>query len=176
MNAPILSAACAALFFASVAWAGPGHDHSHDDAPAAIGEALPRFAAVSETFELVGVLDGKHLVLYLDRYDDGSPVKDAVLELELDGVKLPVRVRGEGEFEAELARIPAPGMVAVAATILAGEETDLLAGEFALADAAETSDVQGMSKSLLWGGLAIVGLLALGAGIRWASRRTGGAA
>ena len=35
--------------------AGDGHDHG-DTAPAATGTALPRFAAVSETFELVGVL------------------------------------------------------------------------------------------------------------------------
>ena len=42
--------------------AGDGHDHG-DAAPAATGTALPRFAAVSETFELVGVLDGKQVTL-----------------------------------------------------------------------------------------------------------------
>ena len=36
----------------------------------AAGTALPRFAAVSETFELVGVLDGKQVTLYLDRFAD----------------------------------------------------------------------------------------------------------
>ena len=80
--------ACAAWMAATapIALAGDGHDHG--DAPAASsGPALPRFAAVSETFELVGVVNGKRLTLYLDRYADGSPVKGAKLELELGGVK-----------------------------------------------------------------------------------------
>ena len=56
--------------------AGDGHDHG-DAAPAATGTALPRFAAVSETFELVGVLDGKQVTLYLDRFADNAPVRGA---------------------------------------------------------------------------------------------------
>ena len=86
-STPIL--AVLLLSVAWPAWAGEGHDHG--DAPAAmVGPALPRFTAVSELFELVGVLDGTHLTLYLDRATDNSPVKDAKLELELGGVKVPV--------------------------------------------------------------------------------------
>ncbi len=66
--------------------AGPGHDHG-DAAPAATGSALPRFAAVSETFELVGVLDGKQVTLYLDRFADNAPVRGAKIELEIAGAK-----------------------------------------------------------------------------------------
>ena len=73
----------------TTAWAGEGHDHG--DAPVTTGgPALPRFTAVSELFELVGVVNGKQITLYLDRFGDGSPVKDAKLELELGGVKVPV--------------------------------------------------------------------------------------
>ena len=53
-----LSLAVLLLGTSMSATAGEGHDHG-DAAPAAAGTALPRFAAVSETFELVGVLDGK---------------------------------------------------------------------------------------------------------------------
>ena len=88
--------------------AGDGHDHGEAPASSA-GPALPRFAAASETFELVGVVNGKRLTLYLDRYADGSPVKDAKLELELGGVKVPVESHGEGEFEAMLAQELKPG-------------------------------------------------------------------
>ncbi|MFO1250957.1 MAG: hypothetical protein U1E77_07415 [Inhella sp.] len=71
------------------AWAGPGHDHDHDhDAPRASAPAQPRFVASSELFELVGVLDGKALTLYLDRADSNEPVTAATLELELAGAKL----------------------------------------------------------------------------------------
>ena len=62
-----------------LAWAGG----DHGEAPASsAGPTSPLFAATSETFELVGVVNGKQLTLYLDRYADGSPVKNARLELE----------------------------------------------------------------------------------------------
>ena len=84
-----------------LAWAGG----DHGEAPASsAGPTSPLFAATSETFELVGVVNGKQLTLYLDRYADGSPVKDAKLELELGGVKVPVEPHAEGEFEATLAQ------------------------------------------------------------------------
>ena len=74
--------------------AGDGHDHG-DTAPAATGTALPRFAAVSETFELVGVLDGKQVTLYLDRFVDNTPVRGAQIELEIDGTKFKAEAHGD---------------------------------------------------------------------------------
>lgn len=126
-----LNACCLATFMAVTpftSWADAGHDHGAP-AAAAPGSGTPRFSAVSETFELVGVLSGRQLTLYLDRAGDNSPVKAAQLELELGGVKLAVKPRGEGEFEATLAQELKPGVTSVAATVIAGQETDLLAGE-----------------------------------------------
>src|SRR3989344_4248190 len=78
------------------ALAGPGHDHG--EAPAAVaGTALPRFAATSDLFELVGVLDGQKIALYLDHAGDNSPVKDARLELDIAGTSVPVTRVAEGE-------------------------------------------------------------------------------
>jgi hypothetical protein len=157
---------------ASAVQAGDGHDHG--EAPVAVGgPALPRFTAVSETFELVGVVNGRHITLYLDRYADGSPVKDASLELELGGVKVPVEAHAEGEFEATLAQALKPGVVSVAATVIAGEETDLLAGELDLHEAPDEHVADGGSRThdwkeyVLWGGGAGAGLLVLG----WLARR-----
>ena len=59
---------CLAMLVATTTfttWAGDGHDHGEATTSAG-GPALPRFTAVSETFELVGVLNGKQLTLYLD--------------------------------------------------------------------------------------------------------------
>ena len=50
-----------------LAIAGPGHDHG-DTAPQASGSALPRFTATSEDLELVGILNGKLVTLYLNRF------------------------------------------------------------------------------------------------------------
>lgn len=108
--------------------AGEGHDHG--EAPAAAGgPAKPRFTATSEAFELVGVVNGKHIALYLDHAADNSPVKDAKLELDLGGTKVAVQPHGEGEFEATLATELQPGEMSVSATVVAGAVTDLLAGD-----------------------------------------------
>ncbi len=134
-------------------WADEGHDHG--EAPAATGgPALPRFTAVSELFELVGVVKGRQITLYLDRFADGSPVKDAQLELELGGVKLPVESHAEGEFEVTLSRELKPGVIAVTAAVIAGEESDLLAGALDLHDEAAVAEAHRYDwKAFLVGGV-----------------------
>lgn len=131
----------AALGFAwlpiGFARADDGHDHG-DSTPAASGPALPRFDAVSDGFELVGVLDGRRLTLYLDRAADNAPVTDARIELEIAGAQVDVEKHGdEDTFGATLAAAPAPGVLPVTATITAGDEVDLLAGELDLHGTAE---------------------------------------
>ncbi len=164
-----VTAWCLATFIGATpftTWAG-GEGHDHGDAPtAAVGSAQPRFTAISETFELVGVFNGKLLTLYLDRAADNSPVKDATLELELGGVKLGVKPRGEGEFEATLAQALPPGVTSVTATVIAGQETDLLAGEIDIraevhAGAADSPPWQKYGSWLL-GALLTLALLAWG--------------
>jgi hypothetical protein len=121
------------------ALAGDGHDHG-DAAPAATGTALPRFAAVSETFELVGVLDGKQVTLYLDRFADGAPVRGASIELEIAGAKFQAEPHGEDSYEVLLKEAPKPGVLPVTATVTAGSEVDLLAGELDLHEAAHADE------------------------------------
>jgi hypothetical protein len=130
MNVPKLAAAlfAAAVLVASAAWAGPGHDHG-EAAPVATGQALPRFAAVSETFELVGVLSGKQITLYLDRYSDNSPVRGAQIELEIGTAKFKAEKQGEDGYEVVLPEAPKPGVLPITATVMVGNEADLLAGE-----------------------------------------------
>ena len=113
----------AATFLGSPAWAGEGHDHG-DAAPAAVGQALPRFSAVSETFELVGVLSGKQITLYLDRFGDNSPVRGAQIELEIGGAKFKAEKQGEDEYEVVLPEAPKEGVLPVTATVTAGNEVD----------------------------------------------------
>ena len=146
----------------NMVWAGEGHDHG--DAPAATGgPALPRFTAVSELFELVGVVNGKQITLYLDRFADGDPVKDAKLELELGGVKVPVESHAEGEFKATLGQELKPGVVAVAVTVMAGEESDLLAGELDLHDETAVAEAHrhDWKKTLTWSIAGLAGLVLL---------------
>jgi len=174
---PILFTLALLASMLSPAIADEGHSH---DAPAApTGPALPRFSAVSETYELVGVVNGKQLAIYLDRFDDNSPVPDAKLELEVGGKKVPVSVHAPGEYEATLPEELKPGVTPVTVTLDVKGEADLLAGEIDIHEE-EHAHAEGPAwmKYAPWGGAA---LLALGAATfvarKRASRRTlGGAA
>ena len=184
MNFPKLPAAlcAAAILVACPAWAGPGHDHG-DAAPAAVGQALPRFSAVSETLELVGVLSGKQITLYLDRFADNSPVRGAQIELEIAGVKFKAEAHGDDAYEVVLKEAPKPGVLPITATVTAGAEVDLLAGELDLHEAAHTDEPaheHSWKEFAGWaaGGLAVLAVLVFGVRRLMAVRqvRAGGAA
>lgn len=149
--------------------ADDGHNHGGEPA-AATGPASPRFTATSDLFELVGVLDGQKLALYLDHAGDNSPVKDAQLELEVSGVRVPVTRVADGEFLAALAAPLAEGVSPVTATVVAGNESDLLAGEIDVHAAAHAhTEPAGWGRALLVGGTAAAVLLAVAA--VWGLRR-----
>lgn len=142
--------------------AGEGHDHGKAS-PAATGLALPRFAAVSETFELVGVLKGRQLTLYLDRAADNAPVIDAQIELEVAGTRLQVD-KHDDAYAATLTTEPKPGVLPVTATITAGQDVDLLAGELDLHEAAHADDkapVRSWKPYTGWAAAAVAVLVVL---------------
>jgi hypothetical protein len=158
-----ISASLAALLFAaSPAHAGEGHDHGPAASPT--GPALPRFAATSEAFELVGVLNGKRIALYLDRAADNSPVADAQIELEIGGVKHTAAKHDADEFEVMLPTEPKAGVLPVTATVTVGKEVDLLAGELDIHDAApadEAVHVHSWKEYAGWGAAGVAALAAI---------------
>lgn len=129
------------LFVPQFGFAGDGHDHG-SLAPAATGSALPRFAAASELFELVGVLNGKQITLYLDRAADNSPVTEAQIEIDIGGQKFKATKQGSDEFEIVLPEAPKPGELSITATVTAGTETDLLAAELDVHEAEHTDEAE----------------------------------
>ena len=167
-----------ALVAALQAQAGPGHDHG-DEAPASTGVALPRFAMTSEVFELVGVLDGKTLTLYLDRAPTNEPVPKADIELEFAGAKLKPKAQADGSFVLELPQPPGEGVHAITATVTAGEEADLLAGELDLHSDASHADEHAHWDWKRWAAVLTgsgLGLVALVAYLRSKRSSTIGAA
>ena len=163
----------AAILVAAPAWAGEGHDHG-DAAPAAVGEALPRFTAESETFELVGVLSGKQITLYLDRFADNSPVRDAQIELEIGGAKFKAEKQGEDEYEVVLPEAPKPGVLPVTVTVTAGNEADLLASELDIHEEAHSEEAAHTHSWTEYAGWAAAGVASL-ALLAWGGRRVFGA-
>ena len=166
----------AGLLAAPSAQAGPGGDEGHAhgaDPAAAAGPTQPRFVAATELFELVGIVDGRQLRLYLDHSADNSPVVGAKLELKLGGTKIDVKPRADGEFEATLARPLEAGTIPVTATVLAGAQTDLLAAEINVRPQAAAEAPHGRSWKALAAWTA-AGLAALSA-LAWLGRRAFGA-
>ena len=160
LHLPAAISLAALLLAPAVVLAGDGHDHG-EAAPTATGPALPRFAAASELFELVGVLDGKQLTLYLDRAADNSPVSDAQIELEIDGKKFNAARQGSDEFEVVLPEAPKPGVLPVTATVSAGNDIDLLAGELDIHDTAHPEDAAHEHSWKEYGSWAAGGIAAL---------------
>ena len=170
MNLKMLASAAALAFLPSAAWASDDHDHGAE-ATASAGSALPRFSATSEMFELVGIVDGRQLVVYLDRFADGAPVKAATVELDVGGTKMALKERAEGEFEGTLADALKPGVTPVTATIVAGNDTDLLAADLDLHEETPMAPPARDWKSIAaWAGGAALLLLAAWAFMR---RRSG---
>lgn len=156
-----------ALVLVIVAPAGAGEGHSHDAPAAAAGPALPRFAAVSDSFELVGVVNGKQLAIYLDRFHDNSPVEGAKLDLEVGGKKVAVAPHAPGEYEATLPEELKPGTTPVTISLEVKGETDLLAGEIDIhEDEHAAADGAGWLRYLGWAAGALIVLAAAGAAAR----------
>lgn len=144
--------------------ADDGHDHG-DSPAAATGPALPRFAATTELFELVGVLDGRRITLYLDRAADNSPVENAEIELEIGSEKLKAVRHGADAFEVELAAAPGAGVLPITAMVTAGGDVDLLAAALDIHEVAHAEGEAGPGTAWAsyagWAAGGIVTLLAL---------------
>lgn len=149
-----------------------GEDHAGDDRgapPPALSQALlPRASAASDEFEMVAVLDGKKLVIYLDRFASNEPVTGAKVEVEGGGL-------------AGIAAESAPGIYGIDAAVLtaakhpltiaidAGDSADLLS-----ATLDNSTPPAALAHDEGWSGWAVgfgAALLGLAGGLLWVIRR-----
>lgn len=126
-----------------------GHDHAAEAKPADIRLA-PRFEARGDTLEVVGVLAGKDLVVYLDRADDNAPIDGAEIEIEapeFKGVAVPV---GDGVYQVPAEALAAPGSHSLTITVQAGELADLLTAGLEVGTPATPAAAERNAASLWW--------------------------
>ena len=90
------------LAISPTSYAGPGHDHGDEKPNQQQAQKMPRFYAESNLYELVGVIRGKQITLYLDRYATNEVVKGASIDVEVDGAKVAAKSHGDGEYLIEL--------------------------------------------------------------------------
>ena len=178
------SASFAALVLSSAAvFASPGAhgpNGEHLDAPAQAGASsasVPAFEAQSETFELVGRLQGGELSLLINRFATNEAVLDARVEVESGTLKAPAKFHADmGDYAIDdaalLKALATPGEHAVVVTVLAGADSDLLDGTLNVPGA--TRDVSGHSDDgghapgpsrTVW--LVLASALALLAALGW---------
>jgi membrane fusion protein, heavy metal efflux system len=124
-----------ALCFFGTAAAHEGHDHEQPVA-ASTAPGLPRLAASSETYELVATLDGERLTIYLDRFEDDSPVADAKIAVTVNDETVAAAPASGGTYTISSKRFNGPGLVELVFDVRAGTGDDLLIGKLMLAGSA----------------------------------------
>jgi membrane fusion protein, heavy metal efflux system len=112
-----------------------GHDEMQ--AVSASGApGLPRLAVSSETYELVAILEGERLTVYLDRFEDNAPVTDANITVSVNDESVIAQPSGEGTYGVSSKRLGGRGLVELVFDIKAKDGDDLLIGKFTLAGSA----------------------------------------
>lgn len=161
----------ASLLFAGVAYAGEGHDHG-DAAPAAsAGAGSPRVSSHSDLFELVGIVDGSAMTIYIDRHATNEPVIGAKVEVEAGSAKVVAAPQPDGTYRFEHPILKEGKPLAVSFTVVAGADSDLLAGDLDLANAhAEHDDDHAARPWVRWFAWAAGALLLLALALAGARR------
>lgn len=147
-----------------------GEDHG-DGGPAPTVAVAPRAEAHSEEFELVAVLGGERLTVWLDHYATNAPVAAAQLELESGAWKAAGRPAGEGVFEFDAAALAGAGEHPLVFTVQTPDSADLLQAVLRIA-APPPPPATARSLTPWLGGAA--GVLVAGAGVWWWQRRRHG--
>ena len=158
--------------FINPAWAGPGHG---DEPATAVGTVSPRISAHSDLFELLGMVEGNELKIYLDRYATNEPVTNAKIEVEVGSIKGVAVAQADGSYSFKNDVFTKPAELAISFTVLAGNDTDLLAGDLKIAPPTDDHAHDAAAKPWLrWaayaGGTLLLALVAVSI-LRW--RRIG---
>ena len=172
-----------ALLLATVlafpAWAGgdasDGHSHAGSaPAPVPVTASAPRAVAATEDFEVVAILDGKHLVVYVDRFASNEPVAKAKVEVEGAGLKGLAKEATPGTYVMDLAAALAPAKHALTISIEAGDTADLLSATLDTSQpVVAAADAHGWTRRTVWIVAALL-LLAAGALLVIRRRKAGG--
>jgi cobalt-zinc-cadmium efflux system membrane fusion protein len=117
---------------AAGALAHEGHDHGAPP-PAAVTTSNPRVTAQSDAYELVGVLRGERLGLYLDRFATNEPVTDAKIAVTVGGDEEVQAERGsDGTYSLTSAKFAGEGPLELIFAVTAPAGDDLLIGTIQL--------------------------------------------
>jgi membrane fusion protein, heavy metal efflux system len=154
-NARVAALCCVAGVFLSLStpFAHEG-GHEDDDATrsALSSSTYPRVTAQSELYELVGIVRGERLSIYLDHFATNEPVVDAKVKVAIGDTEPVDAERTEnGVYTISLPRLARTGSVEVVFNVTAASGDDLLVGGLTLRRDTEPSAADASTRSLsLW--------------------------
>src|SRR3954463_14345116 len=125
----------AVLLGSAAALAHGGEDHGEKPA-ATVTAAQPRVAIHSEQYELVGVLRGPWLDVYLDRFGTNEPVTGAKIAVTISDEETTAEPSPGGTYKVASAKFAGSGRLELVFAITAPSGDDLLIGTLALPDRA----------------------------------------
>jgi len=145
-----------------------GEDHGAPPPPVAQAVEL-RTAAATEEFEVVTLLEGKKLVVYVDRFASNEPVAQAKVEIEGAGLKGVATEAAPGTYVLDVAAALPPARHPLTISVEAGDSLDLLTATLDTSTSVVIEQhTHGWSEWLVWG---VSGTLLLATGILFAVRR-----
>ncbi len=154
-----------ALLVCAISFPAAAHE-GHDLEPVEAGgvsRSHPRLAVASEAYELVAVIEGQRLTLYLDRFGDNAPVTDAHITVGINDDMVVAEPAGDGTYSLISRSFEHGGLFELVFDIKVSDADDLLIGKLSLPKADATAATAG---PLSWYG-QIVATLGHGAADHW---------
>ena len=102
-----------------------GEDHAAPP-PASPGNVAPRLEAASEAFELVGIVNGDAMSLFLDRFETNEPVSEAAIDVTAGGETVRAESLADGTFRVAAPWLAKTGPLDLTFAISAAAGSDLL--------------------------------------------------
>ena len=134
---PFGGLALAIISLVAFAFAQPFDARAHEghiDEPAGLAAQtrFPRLVTKSESYELVALLDGKQLTIYLDQFADNMPVTDANIDVAIEGDTVAAERNADGTYAVTSNLFGGRGFVELVFDIKRPEADDLLIGKLLL--------------------------------------------
>ncbi|WKA27911.1 HlyD family efflux transporter periplasmic adaptor subunit [Bradyrhizobium roseum] len=118
--------AAAAALCAAIAPASAHEGHEHGEQPPVSASALPRGEADSDAFEVVAIVRGDNLEIYLDRFATNEPVTGATIEVESPNGPVKAVASADGTYRVAAPWLAKSGRTELIFTVTAGDTTDIL--------------------------------------------------
>ncbi len=147
-NARVAALCCVAGVFLSlsVPFAHEGHEDDDATRSALASSTYPRVTAQSELYELVGIVKGERLSIYLDHVATNEPIADAKVKVAIaDAEPVDAASAEKGVYTTSFPRSARSGSIEIVFSVTAASGDDLLVGPLTLPSDTEPSDAAASS-------------------------------